>query len=62
MKRITLSLALALALALAAQAETAQHLNGLDSQGKKDLVTKCPSSYKMGHESVLSIGGSGSFV
>ncbi len=22
----------------------------------------CPSSYKMGHESVLSIGGSGSFV
>ena len=23
---------------------------------------RCPSSYKMGHESVLSIGGSGSFV
>ncbi|WP_156178283.1 heme-binding protein [Puniceibacterium sp. IMCC21224] len=41
-------------------AMTAPVLNTDNSNGSK--IAMCPSSYKMGHQSGLSIGGSGSFV
>ena len=34
--------------------------SGVGPQGYDPLVLFCPSSYKMGHQSVLSLGGSGS--